>query len=188
MSKEGYDDYRRYKLDKIENNRDTQILQAYEHRDDPNSTSTVRYWVTTKWRNIRVGDIVKLERNEWVPADLIILHSDGPRGIAYAETMALDGETNLKSKQALPVVSGQCDTVEKLGAFKAQVVVEHPNQDLYNFEGKVTIGEETKPLTSNQVIYRGSVLRNTPSMWGLVIYTGEENKIRMKLVEIFPGG
>lgn len=180
MSKEGYDDYRRYKLDRIENNRDVQVLHTYKSTDGQSGVSTLCNWAKTKWINIRVGDIVKLERNDWVPADLIILHSDGPRGIAYAETMALDGETNLKSKQALPMISERCDTIEKLGAFQAQTVVEHPNMDLYRFEGKVTIGIETKPLTNNQVIYRGSVLRNTSCMYGLVIFTGEESKIRMK--------
>lgn len=182
MSKEGYDDYRRYKLDKIENNRNTQVLHVYKPTGEQNGASTLRHWAVTKWRNIHVGDIVKLERDDWVPADLLILHSDNPRGVAYVETMALDGETNLKSKQTLPMISKQCDAVEKLRDFKAQIVVEHPNMDLYNFEGNVTIGDETKPLTNNQIIYRGSVIRNTPSMWGLVIFTGEESKIRMKCV------
>lgn len=179
MSKEGYDDYRRYKLDKLENNRYVQTLHSYKPSDDRYLPSMPHRWLETKWRNIRVGDIVKLERNDSVPADIILLYSDGPRGIAYVETMALDGETNLKSKQALPMISEQCDTIEKLGVFRAQVVVEDPNMDLYNFEGKVTVGDETKPLTNNQVIYRGSVIRNTSNMWGLVIFTGEESKIRM---------
>jgi phospholipid-translocating ATPase len=177
ISKEGYDDYRRYKLDKKENNRDTQVLRARESTDDH---QTILDWSTTKWQNIRVGDIVKLERDDDVPADLLLLHSEGDHGIAYVETMALDGETNLKSKQALPIIAKQCDTLENLATFRAEIVVEDPNLDLYNFEGKVIVGDETRPLTNNQVIYRGSVLRNTPSMLGMVIFSGEESKIRMK--------
>lgn len=180
MSKEGYDDYRRYKLDKIENNRDAQVLHDYKPPGEQSTVTTLRRWTITKWKNIRVGDIVRLERDDWVPADLLILHSDDSCGIAYVETMALDGETNLKSKRTLPIISQQCNTVEKLRDFRAQIIVEHPNMDLYNFEGNVTIEDQTKPLTNNQVIYRGSVIRNTPSMWGLVIFTGEESKIRMK--------
>lgn len=180
MSKEGYDDYRRYKLDQIENNRDTQVHHACKPADGHSGASTPCHWATTKWRDIHVGDIVKLERDDWVPADLLILHSDGPRGIAHVETMALDGETNLKSKRTLPMVSQKCDAVEDLRDFKAHIITEHPNMDLYNFEGNITIGDKTKPLTNHQVIYRGSVIRNTPSMWGLVIFTGEESKIRMK--------
>ncbi|KAF8542184.1 hypothetical protein BDD12DRAFT_826043 [Trichophaea hybrida] len=180
MFKEGYDDYRRYKLDKSENGRDAQVFAPQTAESSTNaSIIDLVPWKTTSWKDIRVGDIVQLERDDWVPADLLIIHSKGEHGIAYIETMALDGETNLKSKQALPIIAEQCDALEKLAAFRAEIVVEDPNPDLYKFEGKVNIGEDTKPLTGNQVIYRGSILRNTPSMIGMVIFSGEETKIRM---------
>jgi magnesium-transporting ATPase (P-type) len=44
--------------------------------------------------------IVKIKRDEYFPADLIIINSSGPKGICYIETKDLDGETNLKHKQA----------------------------------------------------------------------------------------
>ncbi|KAL9045932.1 MAG: hypothetical protein Q9214_001109, partial [Letrouitia sp. 1 TL-2023] len=62
---------------------------------------------------------------------------------------------------------------------KAHIVVEDPNLDLYNFEGKIQVANETLPLTNSEIIYRGSVIRNTPEVLGMVIYTGEECKIRM---------
>lgn len=147
--------------------------------EQPGGTPTTE-WKKVKWSDIEVGDIIKLERDDWIPADLVILHSEAENGIAYIETMALDGETNLKSKQALPCIAECCDTPEKLATCEAEMVVEDPNLDLYNFEGKVTVGNVTKPLSNSQIIYRGSVLRNTPSMIGMVIFTGEESKIRMK--------
>ena len=61
----------------------------------------------------------------------------------------------------------------------AHFVVEDPNLDLYKFEGKVQTADDTLPLSNNEVVYRGSILRNTSSAVGLVIYTGEECKIRM---------
>ncbi|KAF8450022.1 hypothetical protein BDZ91DRAFT_751380 [Kalaharituber pfeilii] len=176
IGKEGYDDYRRYRLDKMENNRETKTLQMNSNgkgTEDPGS------WVSKRWRDVKVGDVVKLDRDDWVPADLLLLTSEGPNGIAYIETAALDGETNLKTKQAIPMITEACNTMEKLVQCKAEVVVEDPNIDLYNFEGKVKMSGETKPLTNTQIIYRGSILRNTPSCIGLVIFTGEESKIRM---------
>lgn len=73
-------------------------------------------------------------------------------------------------------------TPEDISNCNAHFVVEDPNLDLYNFEGKVTtpgVAHQTAPLTNNEIVYRGSVLRNTPEAIGMVIYSGEECKIRM---------
>lgn len=187
MAKEGYDDLRRYKLDKVENNQSASILRAVKSSAvlvDGNDTTRAKcpvqkIWVDTKWKDINVGDVVKLTRNEAAPADLVVLHSKGANGIAYLETMALDGETNLKSKQALPCLATNCQSIDAIAECKAHMVVEDPNLDFYRFEGKCTVGDETLPLTNNEIIYRGSVLRNTPELYGMVIYSGEECKIRM---------
>ncbi|THW92302.1 phospholipid-translocating P-type ATPase [Aureobasidium pullulans] len=187
MGKEGYDDLRRYRLDKVENNREASVLHAYRpitSSEAPAEEGIARtegpiHWAKTKWQNLQVGDIVRLERDEPVPADMVLLSSKGTNGIAYIETMALDGETNLKSKQATANLAKQCDAPEKIATCKAHFVVEDPNIDLYNFEGKVTLDGQTAPLSNNEIMYRGSVLRNTPEAYGMVIYSGEECKIRM---------
>ncbi|KAI5810975.1 phospholipid-translocating P-type ATPase [Peziza echinospora] len=178
IGKEGYDDYRRYKLDKQENNRTTKVLRQNKQYI-PDNDAEQAVWEDVKWEGIRVGDIIKLDRDDWVPADLLLLSSEGANGVAYIETAALDGETNLKTKQAIPMIAEACGSAAQLANVKAEAVVEDPNLDLYNFEGNVTLNAETKPLTNNQVIYRGSIVRNTPSCIGLVIFSGEESKIRM---------
>lgn len=187
MAKEGFDDFRRYRLDKEENNKEASILHVYEPTNNASPTEQLAatpnlgliHWANKKWKDIKVGDIIKLERDQGVPADIILLHSKGENGVAYIETMALDGETNLKSKQAVPCLARTCDTLENIALCNAHLVVEDPNLDLYNFEGKVTVDGETSPLSSADVIYRGSMLRNTPEAIGVVIYSGEECKIRM---------
>ena len=187
IAKEGYDDLRRYRLDKAENNRTSCVLRAHgpaesEGDDGNGSMSTAnewKPWVETKWQNIRVGDIVRLNRDDAAPADLVLLHAQGTDDTAYIETMALDGETNLKSKHASPPLAKSCRTVDELARCNAHLVVEDPNLDLYNFEGKVSVGDETLPLANSEIIYRGSVLRNTSEAVGLVVYSGEECKIRM---------
>ncbi|KAI9711799.1 MAG: hypothetical protein M1820_001944 [Bogoriella megaspora] len=187
ITKEGIDDLRRYKLDKVENNKEASIMHRYRPTqvdepseiEEPLPSAAPVHWAKTKWHDIAVGDVIKLERDEAIPADVVLLNSQGPNGVAYIETMALDGETNLKSKQTAAALSKRCDTTEKIAACSAHFVVEDPNLDLYNFEGRVTVDEETSPLTNNEIIYRGSVLRNTPEAIGMVIYTGEECKIRM---------
>ncbi|KAI1174893.1 hypothetical protein F4777DRAFT_552254 [Nemania sp. FL0916] len=199
--KEGYDDYKRHRLDKLENANSTTVLRPAEWEAAPKATnwpwfgrkspSRIREispddddknsdykWAKVEWRDVKVGDIVKLDRDEAVPADLILLHATGENGIAYIDTMDLDGETNLKSRESLRDF-GDCDTIAGLQSTVAEFVVEDPNPDLYNFDGRVSVNGKTLPLTSNQVIYRGSTIRNTSCVIGIVINTGEECKIRL---------
>ncbi|KFA49144.1 hypothetical protein S40293_06163 [Stachybotrys chartarum IBT 40293] len=201
--KEGYDDYRRHRLDKVENAYFATVLgrkdpytgkrestsflykwnpfitkSAARPRPAPDDSYQGIRWVPVRWRQIKVGDIIRLARDEPVPADVALLHSDGEDGLAYIETMALDGETSLKSKQVPQALQG-CGTIEGISRCRAEFVVEDPNPELYRFDGRVTVGEKALPLTLNEIIYRGSILRNTPSAIGVVINTGEECKIRM---------
>ncbi|EER24911.1 phospholipid-translocating P-type ATPase, flippase family protein [Coccidioides posadasii C735 delta SOWgp] len=189
MGKEGFDDFRRYRLDKEENNRIAWVLRPGNPDEDAPETPLNRSepkverpepWAPTKWIDIQVGDVIRLDRDQPAPADIALLHAEEPNGIAYIETMALDGETNLKSKKPSIPVAKTCATIEDIISNKSiHFAVEDPNIDLYKFDGNVAVGAEKLPLTNNEVIYRGSVLRNTHEAIGLVIYTGEECKIRM---------
>lgn len=49
------------------------------------------------WKDIRIGHIIKVNNNEKMPADMILLSSNN-NGVSYVETKGLDGETNLKYK------------------------------------------------------------------------------------------
>lgn len=70
-----------------------------------------------KWKDLAVGDIVRVDQNDWVPADLILLHSSGADGGCYVETAALDGETNLKQRQALKMTNDVIQTPEDIATF-----------------------------------------------------------------------
>ncbi|KAK1813845.1 drs2 neo1 protein [Friedmanniomyces endolithicus] len=182
MAKEGYEDLRRHRLDKCENNSEARVLRVSPTQPkvaDGGMHGTPVRWVSVKWRSLQVGDIVKLHRDEPAPADLVLLRSTGANNLAYVETMALDGETNLKAKQPPADLIKLYDSEQSMSTNSAEFVVEDPNLDLYNFEGRVTTGDKLAPLTNNEVLYRGSILRNTPDAIGAVIYSGEECKIRM---------
>jgi phospholipid-transporting ATPase len=44
-----------------------------------------------KWQGIRVGDVIRLESDDFIPADVILLSSSEPEGFCYIETSNLDG-------------------------------------------------------------------------------------------------
>ncbi|OAL46397.1 phospholipid-translocating P-type ATPase [Pyrenochaeta sp. DS3sAY3a] len=189
IAKEGYDDLRRYRLDKAENNREARVLRASPSSafkrastDDEglnSPTTEALHWEMIKWQDINVGDIIQLERNDAAPADLALLHTSGENSVAYVETMALDGETNLKSKQTTGLMSKIILEPGDILRTDAEFVIEDPNRDLYSFEGRVKVAGKQAPLTLNEIIFRGSILRNTPDAIGMVIYSGEECRIRM---------
>ncbi|TRX89907.1 hypothetical protein FHL15_009179 [Xylaria flabelliformis] len=210
MAKEGWDDYRRYLLDREDNQALVSVLEqggslGHESTDNPSKllgkttgeenqmqgdTDLIaielksreghqKGWNRIKWRDLRVGDIIRLTRNERVPADIVLLHATGVNSVAYIDTMALDGETNLKSKQPPTSLVDRCDTISKLEKCSGRLVCEDPNANLYQFEGRITVDGETSPLTVNEVVFRGSTIRNTSETIGVVINTGEECKIRM---------
>ena len=130
----------------------------------------------TEWKNLRVADIVKVEKDEFFPADLLLLSSSYDDAICYVETMNLDGETNLKLKQALEVTS-ILHADSNFRDFKALVKCENPNANLYSFVGTMEFEEQQHPLSPQQFLLRDSKLRNTDHIYGAVIFTGYDTKV-----------
>ena len=58
------------------------------------------------WADIKLGDIVRVEKDEEIPADLLLINSI--KDIVFVSTMNLDGETNLKDRElVLDTVSNE---------------------------------------------------------------------------------
>lgn len=58
-----------------------------------------------RWRDVRVGDFVKVFCNDIVPADMLLLHTSDPHAVCHMETSNLDGETNLKQRRVVAGLS-----------------------------------------------------------------------------------
>ena len=133
-----------------------------------------------KWIDIKVGDIIRVESEDPFPADVVLLASSEPEGLCYIETANLDGETNLKIKQAIPETCNLVSSVE-LGRLGGRVRSEQPNSSLYTYEATLTMqaggGEKELPLQPDQLLLRGATLRNTPWIHGVVVFTGHETKL-----------
>uniref|UniRef100_A0A8C7GB56 Phospholipid-transporting ATPase n=1 Tax=Oncorhynchus kisutch TaxID=8019 RepID=A0A8C7GB56_ONCKI len=110
-------------------------------------------------------------------ADLLLLSSSEPLNLVYIETAELDGETNLKVKQALTVTGKLEDSVEKLANFNGEVHCEPPNNRLDKFTGTLTLKGETYSLDNERILLRGCTLRNTQWCFGLVVFGGPDTKL-----------
>ena len=87
MIKDAFEDYKRHRSDSKENQ---QLTIKY-------TKSSKDFW-QCPWDQVKVGDIVKVEQDKYIPADMVILQSSDPKGVCYVETKNLDGETNMKMK------------------------------------------------------------------------------------------
>lgn len=164
MAKEGVEDWRRRKQDIEANNRKVKVY-GQDHT-----------FVETKWKNLRVGDLVKVHKDEYFPADLLLLSSIYEDGICYVETMNLDGETNLKLKRSLEATNHLRDE-ESFQKFTAVIKCEDPNERLYSFVGTLQYEGKQYPLSPQQILLRDSKLKNTDYVYGVVVFTGHDTKV-----------
>ncbi|KAL1977454.1 hypothetical protein VTN31DRAFT_313 [Thermomyces dupontii] len=164
-----------------------ELIEDYKRRMSDRSLNYSRARVLkgstfqeTRWLDVAVGDIVRVESEEPFPADLVLLASSEPEGLCYIETANLDGETNLKVKQALPETSHLVNPSD-LARLSGRLRSEQPNSSLYTYEATLTMhaggGEKELPLTPDQLLLRGATLRNTPWIHGIVVFTGHETKL-----------
>lgn len=133
-----------------------------------------------KWILVKIGDVVRVNNEEPFPADLLLVSSSEPEGLCYIETANLDGETNLKIKQATPETAplvSPHSLVNELA--RAQIMSEQPNSSLYTYEGTLeNFGSSGKlPFSPQQLLLRGATLRNTQWIHGVVVFTGHETKL-----------
>lgn len=188
---------------------------------------------------MEVGDVVKVQKDQFFPADLIALETSNVKGKIFVETKNLDGETNLKKKGINDKLkdfkkrtrAGDETPESSLGKFLNDLrdqnlafSYEAPTDLLYEFKGNLTIRnketdgmdtfskqtfgvndantEEAKterevkirpasnsqrsPLQEKNLLLRGSILRNTEWIVGIVVYTGHDTKIMMNSVKAKP--
>ncbi|KAL4470893.1 hypothetical protein ABPG72_005927 [Tetrahymena utriculariae] len=129
------------------------------------------------------GHVIKIMKNEQIPADVILLQSSEESGVCYIETMNLDGESNLKLRLA-PI---EVQLLQWENFSNIEVKYEAPNKYLYNFNGAMAYDESFNiPIKGINVLLKGSSLKNTEFVYGLVIYTGHETKIMMNSSEPAP--
>lgn len=161
--KDAYEDYRRHRSDRIENNRLASVLVNNQFQ-------------SKKWKDVQVGEIIKIQANEGIPCDMVVLSTSDPTGVAYVQTINLDGESNLKTRYA------KQETLSKLSEkdrITGMIKCENPNRNIYGFQAFMEIDGKRLSLGPSNIVLRGCELKNTQWALGVAVYAGRETKVML---------
>ena len=186
MIRDLIEDLSRLKYDSLNNNAEVIVFRE-------------KKFIKSISSSLRLGELIIVLENEQIPADMIIIDSNLNDGMAYVETSTLDGEKNLKPKISNNNLCGlfknclnypdekPCDSKKFYGMeIEGFCQCNPPNFILNRLDGKILIkynirnysyNEIQFPISERQMLLKGSILKNTSWIVGIVIYTGMNNKI-----------
>ncbi|XP_050993152.1 probable phospholipid-transporting ATPase IIB isoform X1 [Labeo rohita] len=163
MVREAVDEVRRCRRDKEMNS------QLY-------SKLTVRGKVQVKSSDIQVGDLIIVEKNQRIPADMIFLRTSEKTGSCFIRTDQLDGETDWKLRIAVACTQ-RLPALGDLFSVSAYVYAQKPQLDIHSFEGNFTREDCDPPIHESLSIENtlwASTVVASGTVIGVVIYTGKE--------------
>ncbi len=163
--KEAVDDIKRYQRDKEQN---SQKFKKVTSKGLEDITSA----------EIKVGDLIQLEKDERVPADMILLYTSDKSNSIFLRTDQLDGETDWKLRKPVNITQEIGDP-KKLVTENGFIIADPPSKQIYYFKGLLTIqlGTYTKKeaLSLEQTMWANTVLASSLAV-GMVVFTGKETR------------
>ncbi|KAG0027464.1 hypothetical protein BGZ81_005534 [Podila clonocystis] len=126
--KDALEDYRRYQQDKRSNGLPCTLVKNGE-------------LIPIKSKDVRPGDVLKICKNDKIPADVVLLSTSMDEGACFVETSELDGETNLKRKTALSLTA-DLTHVEQVSEVTGKITTEMPNERLSRLDGRIKVKYE----------------------------------------------
>jgi len=128
-------------------------------------------------RDLKVGDLIKISKDQRVPADVMLLRTGDGTGEAFIRTDQLDGETDWKLRTALGVTQAVDDDESLLGN-DFTLTAEAPMKDIHKFNGKLlqSSTDHHFGVGIDTMMWANTVLASGPYIVGVVVYTGIETR------------
>ncbi|KAJ1952890.1 putative aminophospholipid-translocase, partial [Linderina pennispora] len=172
MAKEWHDDHARKKRDKEANSQKYARLSSDGREVIPSA-------------KIRVGDLIIIDKDQRVPADMVLLRTTEASGACFIRTDQLDGETDWKLRIAAAPTQKLADDMD-IFSLHGSVYAGAPHKDIYDFVGNLTIerglpgssGPVTTPLGAENTLWANTTLASGTAI-GYVIYTGKDTRAAM---------
>ncbi|TPX64826.1 hypothetical protein SpCBS45565_g05617 [Spizellomyces sp. 'palustris'] len=186
IGKEAWDDWKRYKRDQV---RELWIFLRMEKGIDreQEANSQVYQRLTssgyqgTPSSEIKVGDLILIEKNQRVPADCILLRTTESGGACFIRTDQLDGETDWKLRIAVPYTQKLAND-QALLRLRAFVYAEKPHKDIHTFVGNLSVetptGDQVEPLSVENTLWTNTVVASGHAI-AMVMYTGIDTRAVM---------
>ena len=147
-----------------------------------------RDFVDQRWKEIKVGQIIRINNNEVVPADIILLEAMDHKHQCYVDNSSINGNFDMFTiKKACNDTHAATMKVIKFAEYvkniKGILKYEEPNSNMNSFNGRLKL--ESFPRASDinleNFVMRGATIKNVKHVYGLVVYTGMETKMMMTL-------
>ncbi|XP_074042262.1 ATPase, class II, type 9B isoform X2 [Leptinotarsa decemlineata] len=167
ISREAIDDWRRHKRDQEVNNQKCKRL--LNDRDKP--------FEIVASHKLKVGDLIIVDKDERVPADLVLLRTSESSGSVFVRTDQLDGETDWKLRLAVPATQ-KLASDRQLFEIKASIYAEKPQKDIHSFIGtfsRLDSLNTDESLDLENTLWTNCVVSSGQAT-GVVIYTGPETR------------
>ena len=140
------------------------------------------------WKEIKVGQIIKINKDEVVPADIIVLEAMDHKHQCYVDNSSINGNFDMFTiKKACNDTHAPTmkiiKFIEYVKNIKGILKYEEPNSNMNSFNGRLKL--ESFPRASDinleNFVMRGATVKNVKHVYGLVVYTGMETKMMMTL-------
>ena len=162
-----------------------------------NKKSTVLVWTENKFvkiqkKNLNAGQILLIKQNEIVPADVLIIANGNFDRVSYFDVAKVTGQNEMQKKVAVKQIQALIDSNEVndagfyLNTIEGTLVLMAPCKDFSVISGKVKLRSDPKSIKINlsSVALEGSVLKFSPWVFALVLYSGVETKIEQNRKKI----
>lgn len=167
ICREAVDDLRRHKRDQeVNSQKCKRLIDSLEKPYEMVAAS-----------KLKVGDLIIVDKDERVPADLVLLRTSEKSGSVFIRTDQLDGETDWKLRLAIPATQ-KLLADHQLFNTNASIFVEKPQKDIHSFIGTFTRHDSTggnESLDLENTLWTNCVIASGQAL-GVVIYTGPETR------------
>uniref|UniRef100_A0A8B9WI65 P-type ATPase N-terminal domain-containing protein n=1 Tax=Bos mutus grunniens TaxID=30521 RepID=A0A8B9WI65_BOSMU len=138
------------------------------------NTALNNAWQMILWKEVRI---------DFDSISFVLFFFSEPQATCFVATSNLDGETNLKIRQALSETATM-KTEKQLSNLSGKIKCEEPNFHFNSFAGTLYLNEKSPiSIGPDQVLLRGTQLKNTEWILGIVVYTGFETKFMQNAVK-----